>query len=142
MAIKSHKLGPGVFTIGVGPLALEAQITECTVKWAEKVTTTNAIDVLSGEQIPEEEEVSFRAQIDLTLLQDDLAAAGMIDYSWTNKGVSAAFKFIPNNTISRKITGTVSIVPIDVGGTVKQRNTSTVSWRCIIGGNPILAATP
>lgn len=142
MPITSHKLGPGVFTIGAGPLDISAQVTECTVAWEESVKTTEAIDTLDGSQIPEEEEASYKAKVTITVLQDNLAAAGMIDYSWTNKGVSAAFKFIPNNSISRKITGTVRIVPIDIGGTVKTRNTSSVTWNCVITGQPVLGATP
>lgn len=142
MAIKSHKLGPGVLTIGAGPLALEEQAVKATIKWKENVTSTPAIPVLSGGEIPEEEEVAFRCDLELEVLQDDLAAAGMVDYTWTNKGTTQPFTFRPNTALARKITGTVTVVPIDVGGEVKKRNTSTVTMRCTIAGNPTLSNYP
>lgn len=141
MAISSYKFGPGVFTIGAGPLDISAQVTKGVVKWTESVDTTDAINTLDGSQIPEEEAASYKAQIDLTVLQDSLAAGAMVDYTWTNKGSNVAFKFIPANANNRKITGTLRVMPIDVGGDeFGKRPTSDVTFQII--GTPVLGATP
>jgi len=140
MTVLSHKLGPGVLTIGAGPLDVSAQVTACTVEWEEAVEVTAAIPVLSGEEVPEEEAATYKSKLTVTFLQDDLGAANLVSYTWTNKGTNVAFKFIPNNSIARKVTGTLRVVPVNVGGDVKVRNTSDVSFAII--GVPVLAATP
>lgn len=140
MAIQSHKLGPGVLTFGAGPLAAEAQATKVVVEFEENLETQDAIPVLSGEELPEEETASYKAKLTATFLQDNLAAAGLIAYSWTNAGVEVPCRFVPNNTLDREINGTVVIMPINVGGDVKKRNTSDVTFRFI--GLPVLSDTP
>jgi hypothetical protein len=73
-------------------------------------------------------------------VQDTLAAAGLVDFTWTNAGVNIPFKFIPATAIARKVTGTIRCVPLAIGGDVKKRNTS--DWSPAIIGTPVLAATP
>lgn len=129
--ILSYKSGPGSLTLGSGPLDVSAQVQECAVEWEESVTTQEAIDVLSGEQLPEEEEASYKAKLVATFLQDTLAAAGLVDYTWDNAGATVAFEFIPNDTLTQKVTGTLRVIPLKVGGAAKQRATSDWSVRCL-----------
>lgn len=140
MPITTEKLGPGILSFGVGPLAVQAQVTDVTIKWTEKVTSTPAIDVLSGEQVPEEEEVEYRAVLEFTALQDKLGAADLLAWSWTNKGTTQPFNFQPNTGTARKASGSVRVVPLNLGGKVKTRNTSTTTWACPIGSTPIIGA--
>lgn len=141
MTILSYKTGPGTLTIGAVPLDVSEQVTSCTLQWEEKVDTIEAVDVLSGGQLPEEETASYKAKLVATFLQDTLATGGLVDYSWTNKGSSVAFKFIPAAANAKKITGTLRVMPIDVGGDVKARATSSVTFACV-GTVPALSATP
>lgn len=140
MTILSHKLGPGVLTIGAGPLDVSAQVTKCIISPEESVDTVDAIDVLSGEQLAAEDTASLKWKLDATFLQDDLAVANFVAYTWTNALTNVAFKFIPNNSITRKVTGTLRVVPLAIGGDVKKRNTS--DWSVAIIGTPVLANTP
>lgn len=140
MTVLSHKLGPGVLTLGSGPLDVSAQVTKLIVSATENVDTVDAIDVLSGEQIAEEETASYKWKLDATFVQDTLAAGGLVDFTWTNQGASIPFKFIPNNSIARKVTGTLRCIPLAIGGDIKKRNTS--DWSVAIIGTPVLANTP
>lgn len=140
MTILSHKLGPGVLTIGAGPLDVSAQVTKCIISPEESVDTVDAIDVLSGEQLAAEDTASLKWKLDATFLQDDLAVANFVSYTWANALTNVAFKFIPNNSIARKVTGTLRVVPLAIGGDVKKRNTS--DWSVSIIGTPAIAATP
>lgn len=140
MTILSHKLGPGTLTIGAGPLDVSAQCTKCIVSPSESVDSTDAIDVLSGEQLAAEDSASYAWKLDATFLQDDLAVANFVAYTWANIGATVAFKFIPNSGITRKITGNLRVIPLAIGGDVKKRNTS--DWSVAIIGTPVLANTP
>ena len=140
MPIQSYKMGPGTMKFGAG-LAVDAscQIKSGKLDWSENTTTTDPVDVLCGEQIPAETTATYTAQLTLTVVQD-LAAAGFVAWSWTNKGLEVPFEFIPATAAARKITGTVRVVPIGIGGDPKVRNVSDVTFQCI--GTPILANTP
>jgi hypothetical protein len=140
MTILSHKLGPGTLTLGAGPLDASAQVTACAIEPEESVETTEAIDVLSGEQLAAEETASYKYKLTATFLQDTLVAAGLIDYTWDNAGATVAFTFIPNTTLTQKVTGSLRVVPIKIGGDVKKRNTS--DWSASIIGTPTLVANP
>lgn len=140
MAIKSYKMGPG--TLKLGPAGIQdvsCQVTNMRVDWSENVKTTDAIDMLCGEVLAAEDDVTHTATLAGNVLQD-IDAAGVVAYSWTNKGVSVAFEFIPNTVSARKVTGTVRVVPITLGGDVKTRPRSDISWTII--GTPVLAPTP
>lgn len=141
MTIQSFKMGPGTMTFGPGGVQdVSCQITKGSVVPSVQVDTTDAIPVLCGEEIAEEEEVSYTWALEGTVVQDILAA-GFVAYTWTNKGTEVAFKFVPNTVVDRGVTGTVRIDPITLGGDVKVRNTSDFSFKII--GDPVLGdATP
>lgn len=137
MTIQSFKMGPGTLKFGAGLATdVSCQITKGTVTPSAEVDTTDAIDVLCGEEIPEEEEVDYTWSLDFTVVQD-IAAAGFIAWTWTNAGTEQAFEFIPNTVSARKVTGTVRVDPLALGGDVKIRNTSDGSWKIV--GTPALA---
>jgi hypothetical protein len=140
MTILSYKLGPGTLTLGTGPLDASAQVTAIRVVPEESVETAEAVDVLSGEQLAEEETASYKYKLTATFLQDTLAAAGLVAYTWDNAGASVPFKFAPNTPLDRQITGTLRVVPLEIGGDVKKRNTS--DWSVSIIGTPVLGDIP
>ncbi len=138
MSILSYKLGPGTLNLGSGPLDVSAQVQAIAVEPEESVTTTEAIDVLSGDQLPEEEDASYRCKLTATFLQDTLVAGGLVDWTWDNAGAEMDFEFVPNDALTQKVTGTLRVVPLKIGGDVKKRNTSDWSVSCI--GMPTLVA--
>lgn len=145
--IKTVNLGPGTLTLGAGPLAVEGQLRNCRVEAAENVTTTEAIPVLSGEELAGSERVSFNWTLAGTLLQD-LDAAGVIDWSWTNKGTEQPFTFVPNTAEGREVSGICKPVPITIGGEVTGTAAnpgaplqSDFTWRCKGGDDePVFGA--
>src|SRR5687768_5234055 len=137
MAISSYKMGPG--TLLFGAQAASAQVTKCTVEADEAVKSTDAIPVLSGEELPAQESASLTWKLSGTVIQD-IDAAGLVAWSWSNAGEEEPFTFIPNTVEDRQVTGTVRVVPLALGGDVDVRNTSDFTWAII--GTPVLAAAP
>lgn len=131
MPINSYKMGPGTFTLGAGPLAASAQVTKMRVVPAEEVKSTDAIPVLSGEEIPAEEDASVRFTLEGSFLQD-IAVAGVVDYTWGHSGEEVAFSYEPSTIAGATVTGTVRVVPLVIGGDeMKQRPASDFTWRII-----------
>lgn len=138
MPIKSYKLGPGTFTIGAGGTAVEAQVTSMRVVPAEEVKTFDAIPVLSGEELPAEEDASVRFTLEGTFLQD-MSVAGIVDYTWSNSGAEVPFEYVPNTAEGATVAGVVRIVPLVIGGDeIKGRPQSDFTWRII--GDPEFTA--
>lgn len=131
----SYKLGPGVFTIGVGPLAVQAQLTNLRVEWSENVTSEEDLNLLDGTTLQGDQSATYRATISGNVVQD-LAAAGFVAFTWDSKGEEVAFTFVPNNDITREVTGTCVPVPVTIGGDVKTRPRSDFTFRCV--GDPVL----
>jgi hypothetical protein len=133
VTVKSNVMGPGTFSIGsVGtPLDLTAQVTSLSVKFSEEVD--DSVPTLSGESL--EGEATYPATLEGTLIQD-LTEAGMFDYTWTNKGSIVPFTFTPSTAAGRSVTGSCRVVPLDIGGDVKVKNTVDFTWAVI--GDPVL----
>lgn len=131
MPIISDKLGPGTFTLGAGPLAASAQVTAMRVVPAEEVRTFDAVPVLSGDELPAEEDASVRFTLEGTFLQD-IAVAGVVDYTWSNSGDEVPFSYVPNTVAGASVVGVVRVVPLVIGGDeIKGRPQSDFTWRII-----------
>lgn len=131
MPIQSDLLGPGTLTLGAGPLDISAQLTSCRVNTSENVTSTDAVKVLSGEELASDESVTFTYTLEGNLFQD-LAAAGVVDWSWANKGTEQPFTFVPNTARARQVQGVLKPVPISIGGDeVEARMRSDFTWRIV-----------
>lgn len=150
MVVKTYTLGPGSLTLGAAGtlLTASAQVRSFTVKASENVTTKDPVPVLSGETIAGSESVTHSWTVEGTFLQD-LAAAGVIDWSWANRGTEQALTFIPNTAAGRKVTCTIIPVPLDLGGDLPATTTtaatepsSDFTWRVKTGTTPVLAAAP
>ena len=135
--IQSYKPGPGTLTIGVAPLDVSCQVTAMAVEPTENVTAADVVDVLCGETLTGDESVTVSYRLKGNLLQD-LAAAGVIDYSWVNASDVVPFAFVPSTALGREVAGNVRVVPLKIGGEVKVRATSDLDWAVI--GTPTFGA--
>lgn len=127
----SLKLGPGVFTLGEGPLAVEQQLLALRITWTENVATDGEDrNFIDGTSDKADEVTTYSAAVTGTAQQDDLAADGFIAYTWEHKGEEVPFSFTPNDTTTRKVTGECKVVPLDIGGDAKSKNTSDFTFRC------------
>lgn len=138
MAISTYKPGPGLLTLGAGPLDASAQVTACAIEPEESVETEAAVDVLDGTELPEEETATYKYKLTASFLQDALTAGGLVEYTWDNAGVTVPFDFVPNDALAQKVTGELRVIPLKIGGEVKKRATS--DWSVRIIGTPVLAA--
>lgn len=139
MTIQSYKMGPGTLKLGTaGALDVSCQVTSCRVAASENVDTDDDVDVLCGEVLKGDETVDYTWELSGTMLQD-LATAGVVAWSWTNKGTWMDFNFIPNTVGARGITGQVRPIPLDAGGDSKTRPTSDFTWAA---RGPAAAASP
>jgi len=128
MPIKSHKLGPGTLTLGVGALEVNAQLTSGRLTPSENVTTSDAVKVLSGEELAAEDTATLTYVLEGNFLQD-LDAAGVVAWSWTNATTYQDFTFTPNTAAAAVVTGEVRVIPISVGGDeADARMASDFSW--------------
>lgn len=134
MTIQSYTVGPGSLTLGAGPLNVSAQVLSCTVEFSEKTKETDPVPVLSGEELPGSSSASLTAKLKGKVLQD-LAAAALVDYSWTHAGETVAFKYVPNTDEDRAVTGFVRVIPFTIGGDVSKTDKaqSDFDW-AVIGG--------
>jgi hypothetical protein len=134
MAIESYKVGPGSLELGAGPLNVSAQVLSCTVVPSEKVKETDPRPVLSGEELAGSSSASLTWRLKGKVLQD-LAAAALVDYSWTNAGEEVAFEYVPNTAEDRAVAGTVRVIPFSIGGDVSKTDAaeSDFDWQ-VIGG--------
>lgn len=140
MALASYKVGNGTLKLGpAGVQNISSQVTDCAVVPSEVVKTTEAVPTLDGSELPKEDLASIEWTLEGNVIQD-IAAAAMVAYSWTNAGSTLAFEFIPNTVAARKVTGNLVMVPIKLGGTVKTTPQSDFKWRIV--GTPVLAAAP
>lgn len=133
MTTSYYKAGPGSLTLGSVPLDVSGQFSNVQVQYAENVTTGDDLDLLDGTSLAGDENATYKATLSGTLLQD-ISAAGVVAWSWDNKGTEQAFEFVPNDAEARVITGILVPVPIQIGGDVKTRQTADITWRII--GDP------
>lgn len=135
----SYKMGPGTVKLGVGGVQnISIQVTSFTVQFAESVETQAAVPVITGDELPAEETPTVTWSVAGNVIQD-LAAAGVVAYSWTNAKAELDLEFIPSTAAARKVTGTIVMVPINLGGDAKTRPQSDFTWRGKAGTMPVLA---
>lgn len=149
MAVQSYLMGPGTLVLGEDPddLAFSTQMKTFRVECTENVKTTDPVPVLSGDELVTPDVVTRTWKVSGKVVQD-LAAAGVVAYTWTNAGDVVPFVFIPNTVKGRKVTGVTRLVPISVGGDARTAPDSDVSWTAggtvdgdgAISGDPALAA--
>lgn len=133
--ITAHKLGPGSLKFGDTGDAQEfaVRLTSCTVAptWADPEVTP----VLSGDQVSDPGE--FEGTISGSIFQD-FEMSGLVAWTWENKFEDLPFTFIPRNEGGIKVTGTVQIMPLSIGGDVKTANQSEFEWK--LTSEPSLSA--
>lgn len=136
MPPSARKLGPGSLTLGAGALEVSAQLTACKVTPSESVTSTEAVKVLSGEQLDGDESATYAFVLEGSFLQDDPGATSVVDWSWDNMGTEQPFSFVPSTAGGREVAGILTPVPATIGGDEVDgaRMSSDFTWR--IKGTP------
>lgn len=135
MPAEVYKTGPGTLVVGeVGSeVDFSAQVLSAVVSWSKEKADDRK--VLSGETVAGA--TTYTASLSVTILQDLALAAGIVAFSWANKGEEHPFTFVPNTVADKEVTGTVVIDPVDIGGEVDTDAESEFEWSIV--GDPALA---
>ena len=136
MPTDSYKLGPGTLTLtaGVDVMELNVQTTNARIEPAENVTEGEDLNLLDGSTLAGDDDVSFSYVLAGTMVQD-LNDTGVTAWTWDHKGETVTFDFVPVTTRVASVTGDCVVVPVQIGGDVKVRNTADFSFRVV--GDPV-----
>ncbi|MHA7293695.1 hypothetical protein [Arthrobacter sp. HLT1-21] len=129
MAVKAHRLGPGVLEFGeLGTLTQFGSQTTAT-KLTPSLEEEDSIPVLSGETLDGDDTLTWT--LSGTLLQS-YDKAGLLHWAYENRLTVLPFKFTPSTAESDYgWKGFAKIIPLEVGGDVKTRNTSDFEFKVI-----------
>lgn len=129
MPAKSHRLGPGTLSFGETGTPTDFSAQSTNTKLSPEVNEEDAVTVLSGEEIDGDDTIDWK--LSGTLLQS-YDRAGLIHWCYENRLKKVPFEFIPNNEESDYgWRGTVKVVPLEVGGDVKAKNTTDYEFKVI-----------
>ena len=128
-APRAQKLGPGELKIGSEELDISCQMTEVKITW--DYDEDDAVPVLCGGSMPGD--TTYQAKLEGEAYQD-LTENGIIDYTWKNRGEVKTVSFTPT-TGTAKVTGSIVIQPLDLGGEVGKKNTSSLEFS--FAGDPV-----
>ena len=87
--------------------------------------------MLSGEQVADDPDIS--SVIAGTFLQE-YGAEALVTWCWEHRGEVLPFSFQPRSDADLTISGECQVLPVEVGGDVKTRNTSDFEFPVI--GDP------
>lgn len=130
MPVISYKVGPGVLSFDSPVKQFATQVRSCRVVPAENVKTVEAVPMLSGDILAEEETASYKYTL-VVSFQQDLTTSGVIDWTWDNAGLTKAFSYTPNTAQGTVIAGNIRVVPLEVGGDADTRPTSDATFAII-----------
>lgn len=136
MAVTAHKLGPGSLSLGESGTLREFNSQITNARWTPSVDQEDPIDVLSGEQIADDPDIT--SVLAGTFLQE-YGSEALVTWCWENRGQVLPFEFKPRNDSELVITGNCQVLPVEVGGDVKTRNTSDFEFPLI--GDPDFGST-
>jgi hypothetical protein len=136
MPASTTRLGPGTLTLGPTATVEDAscQLVNAVISWDKE--EDDPITVLCGDVVPGS--TTYTASLSGSLLQDLADEAGLVAYTWANKGTAVDFVFTPNTAAGATVTGQLVLDPLDVGstddyGVIMQ---SDFEWSCV--GEPEL----
>lgn len=124
MPITDSRLKAGTLTIDSVPFATQATNVRLTPRTDE---TGDRLEVLSGDIVDPEDETTWSLVIEAVQDFDD--PAGFIAFSLANAGDSVAYVWKPN-AAGVSYAGTVKVRPVEIGGDVATRNTTSAEWPC------------
>lgn len=129
MAVKAHRLGPGTLHFGDTGTPTEFSSQTTNMRLSPSVNEEDPIPVLSGEEVDGDDSVDW--VVAGSLLQS-FDKAGLIHWCYENRLQKVPFEFVPSNEESDYgWRGVAKIVPLEVGGDVKTKNTTDFEFKCI-----------
>lgn len=136
MAVKTLTIGPGKLSIGSDALIQQFESQVTSVKLVPNTETDDPINVLSGEQVAGDRSESFT--LEGSMLQDFGDTQSKTEWLFTHRGEEHPFSFQPSTAKAKKITGTLVVEAIEIGGDARTKAQSEFEFQVI--GTPVIAA--
>lgn len=125
---RADALGPGKLTIGPTGSAKQLMVQCTKAALTPSIDTGESINFLDG--TAEAGEVTITWALDVTLSQD-YAPSSLNNWLLEEAGNEHPFTFQPRNgTDYAAYSGRLTVVPGSIGGDVKTKNTSDISFPC------------
>ncbi|WP_396190135.1 hypothetical protein [Flavobacterium sp.] len=133
MTVNTVSIGPGSLTIGSDLLLTNFSSQVLSGKIVPNITKGDPINALSGDTASGDREETFTLVVKL---QADFGLTGSRDeWLWEHRGEEHDFVFIPNSSVGRRITGVLTVEPIEIGGDVKTKPSHEVTFD--LSGAPV-----
>lgn len=138
MAVATYTVGAGTFTIGAAGLLTNFSSQVTSVKLVPSAETGDSIFTLSGESVAGEFTETYT--IEGTLIQDFGTTTSKVEWLYAHAGETHVFEFDPATTGLTKITGSLVVTSVEIGGDVKSKPQSDFSFVCV--GKPTVVSAP
>lgn len=118
MPFADARLGPGTLKLGPapGPPTHEFNTQTAAVRLTPSVDSEDGTPTLATPTPAPLSTISWALNIDA--IQDFTEAAGLVNYLMDNKLAQNLFEWVPLTSDGTKYSGTVQIIPIEIGGDV------------------------
>lgn len=136
MAVNTLTVGAGTFTIGASTALTNFSSQVTSIKLVPSAETEDSIAVLSGETVAGAFSETYT--IEGTLLQDFGSTASKVEWLYAHSGETHVFEFDPATAGATKITGSLIVTSVEIGGDVKSKPTSDFTFQCV--GKPTVVA--
>ncbi|MGP9788246.1 hypothetical protein ACT3UD_18395 [Glutamicibacter sp. 287] len=134
MAVETITVGAGQLTIGAVSDLTNFSSQTTSVKLVPSVDQGDSIAVLSGESVAGDRTESFN--LEGTILQDLGATESKTEWLFEHRGETHAFEFVPSTAKGKKITGSLVVEAVEIGGDVGTKPTSDFEF--LVVGEPVL----
>lgn len=133
MTVNIATVGPGLLTIGSAAALTNFSSQMRSARIVPSVSVGDPIDVLSGETVPGDRTETFALVVSI---QSDFGHNdSRVEWLWKERGKTHPFAYIPNNALGRRITGSIIVEPIEIGGDVKSKPAHEVTMQLV--GAPV-----
>lgn len=134
--ITTISTGPGTLEFGSSTSLINVSTQVLEAALVPDVDTSDPEMVLSGDYIAGSFTEKYKLQGEF--IQDISATKSFSEYTYAHAGETVAFKFIPSTRAGKQVTGSVIIVPTQLGGKVGERAQAEFEFPCV--GKPRIAA--
>ncbi|WP_166985204.1 hypothetical protein [Canibacter zhoujuaniae] len=131
---KRTRTGSGTFTVGESDslTAFDGQVTSVTLE--PDVSQDDDIEVLSGNFIEGERKESWT--LSGSLLNDFGQSESLVEFCFENRGKKLPFKFTPNRSAAKVISGQLVVEAVAIGGDVGETPSTDFEFKLV--GVPLL----
>lgn len=134
MPVNALTMGAGVLTIGAVDALTNLSSQTSSVRLIPSVDKGDARLMLSGESISGDRTETW--SLEGTLTQDLGAITSTTEWLFEHRGETHVFEFVPSTAKGKRITGTLEVEAIEIGGDVGTKPESDFAFALV--GSPVI----